>query len=178
MPIPKIILSAIEKPSVSAVEKFVKKGKCDYKDKDGCDLLWYAMDRVKFILYPEKQPARIKIVKLLISSGINVNIIYKKFGSFTPLIFAASDGSTEYCDLLIEGGAQINGRDQYGATPLHRAALNGKLEVVKLLLKRGADKSLKTFDGDSTLNWAIDGKMDTPYPDPDQDYNKVIRLLK
>jgi ankyrin repeat protein len=36
--------------------------------------------------------------------------------------------------------------DNYGWTPLHHAAQNGHLEIVKVLLKHGADKSLEGKD--------------------------------
>ena len=35
---------------------------------------------------------------------------------------------------------------QLGETPLHRAAWNGQLELVQLLLRHGADKELKNWE--------------------------------
>ena len=37
---------------------------------------------------------------------------------------------------------------QYGYTPLHLAARNGRLEVVQLLLRHRADKKLKNTHGE------------------------------
>ena len=47
-------------------------------------------------------------------------------------------------------------RDAYtkGETPLHRAAAFGNEETIELLLKAGADKTLKDQNGDSALSWA------------------------
>ena len=41
---------------------------------------------------------------------------------------------------------------QDGATPLHNAAYNGRLEVVQLLLRHGADKELKDSDGEKPVD--------------------------
>jgi hypothetical protein len=50
--------------------------------------------------------------------------------------------------LLIERGADVNARDlDNGETPLHAAALNGDVELVRLLLARGADPLATTHDG-------------------------------
>ncbi|MHC4659911.1 MAG: ankyrin repeat domain-containing protein, partial [Planctomycetota bacterium] len=52
--------------------------------------------------------------------------------------------AVESCDLktiqrLIDNGADVNARDEDGQTPLHRAALTGRKDVVNLLLAKGAD---------------------------------------
>jgi len=44
--------------------------------------------------------------------------------------------------------------DDNGWTVLHEAARSGKLEMVKLILKRGADKNLLTSTGVTPLNIA------------------------
>ncbi|KAH9968871.1 ankyrin [Russula dissimulans] len=44
-------------------------------------------------------------------------------------------------------GLDIDGRDEYGYTALHLAADRGNVATVGLLLKHGADKTLKDTDG-------------------------------
>jgi len=44
-------------------------------------------------------------------------------------------------------GLDIDGRDEYGYTALHLATDRGNIATVELLLKHGADKTLKDTDG-------------------------------
>ena len=41
-----------------------------------------------------------------------------------------------------------------GRTALHRAAYNGKIQVVEALLNAGADKAVKDIDGETALDLA------------------------
>jgi ankyrin repeat protein len=60
--------------------------------------------------------------------------------------------------LLIEHGADMNGRGIYGDTPLHRASMNGRLETGQFLLDRGADiDSQNDFNGTALIYAAIEG---------------------
>ncbi len=49
--------------------------------------------------------------------------------------------------LVVKHGADVNARDGEGFTPLHMAAIYGKMKVVKRFLDLGADDSLATLDG-------------------------------
>ena len=57
----------------------------------------------------------------------------------TPMQIAASEGHTDIVLLLLEYGADVDGRGRGESTPLYRAADNGKLEAGQYLLDRGAD---------------------------------------
>ena len=54
----------------------------------------------------------------------------------------------------------LNHPDNLGLTPLMAASLNGKPEVVRVLLAAGADKDLRNDDGETALDLAIDQNKD------------------
>lgn len=72
------------------------------------------------------------------------------------LIFAAINGDKEVLELLLDRGANVNSRDEYGNTPLMKASQWGHLGLVKLLLERGADLALKNKYGKTALALASD----------------------
>ena len=83
------------------------------------------------------------IVELLIKSGADVNS--KTTFGYTPLHLAVDrdfiDDSTAMVKLITDAKAELNGRsgDKRTPTPLHRAVANGHLDVVKILIKAGAE---------------------------------------
>ena len=58
--------------------------------------------------------------------------------------------------LLLDRGAEVNGKDNSGWTPLHYAAWDGHADVAALLLDRGAEVNVKTIDGWTPLHYAAD----------------------
>lgn len=119
--------------------------------------------------------------ELLISHGARVN--EKDSSGQTPLHQAIKMGSSIYYDpragkyqsidphleaqktgeflkvikLLITAGSKLNIQDDAsGFTPLHCAAINGKKEVVELLISRGADLNLKDRNGRTPLKAAAE----------------------
>jgi ankyrin repeat protein len=54
----------------------------------------------------------------------------------------------------LERGVDPNTQDKYGRTPLHWAAYNGYIDVVKLFLVHGADPAVKDKDGRTPLDLA------------------------
>jgi ankyrin repeat protein len=67
-------------------------------------------------------------------------------GTSSPLHFAVSGSYRQIASLLITSGCDINARDMFGYTPLH---LVKTYSILKLLLKFGADASLRANDGSS-----------------------------
>jgi ankyrin repeat protein len=58
---------------------------------------------------------------------------------------------------LIDAGAEIDIRDQRGATPLMLSCLFGNVDLVKLLLEHGADLEARDKEGWRPLNYAAYG---------------------
>jgi len=112
----------------------------------------------------EKPEDYVEIVKMLIAAGADVN----KQPDFTswnskypkglyPLQIAAIKGWTEMAELLLSAGARsvINEKDDiWHYTPLHHAAEQGNIALVKVLLDNGADKEIKDDQGRTPLKIA------------------------
>lgn len=69
----------------------------------------------------------------------------------TALHLAAAAGHAEVAALLLDHGADVNRRDDRGATPLHRAVEHP--ELIELLAARGADPDARDQRGRSPLHW-------------------------
>ena len=67
---------------------------------------------------------------------------------------ACWSGHLECAKALLGAGADINKQKNNGSTPLMIAAMNGKIEVVRELLKRGAKKDLKNKYGKTAYKLA------------------------
>ena len=64
----------------------------------------------------------------------------------------AITGKSKLPALLLDRGADVNGKTIGGWTPLHAAAGMGQLEIVALLLDRGADVNGKNNEGWTPLH--------------------------
>jgi ankyrin repeat protein len=81
----------------------------------------------------------------------------------TPLIWAAVRNRVETAEWLLDHGANVNQKATFGGathgqgiTALHMAAQNGSMAVVKLLVARGADLTLKEDLSQSTAAGAAE----------------------
>lgn len=77
-----------------------------------------------------------------------------------PLHYTAYGGSDEAITMILDGGFEINSRNNHGQTPLHVAVIRERVKVVRKLLECGAATSLRDADGSSPLHHAIVGHRD------------------
>lgn len=52
---------------------------------------------------------------------------------------------------LLQGGCDVNSQSYSGNTALHGACGRGQVDTVRLLLKSGADSSLKNYHNDTPV---------------------------
>jgi ankyrin repeat protein len=67
------------------------------------------------------------------------------------LLEAARDGNIEAVRQHLAAGADVNAKNDYGSTPLHRAAIT---EIAELLIAKGADVNAKMDNGLTPLHYA------------------------
>jgi len=113
------------------------------KDKEGRTLLMESVLRGSDAM-----------VALLVERGINSNT--QDNAGFSALHFAAQEYRVIAAEVLIRAGAKLELRDSFGNTPLWSAVVNsrGRGEMIKLLLKHGANPNSKNNHGKSPLDMA------------------------
>ena len=89
-------------------------------------------------------------VKAALDDKGNPNAPDQQVG-MTPLAWAAAVGNVEISKLLIERGANVNGKNADGATPLHVASFLGRAGVVELLLAKKGDPNARNTKGETPL---------------------------
>lgn len=77
-------------------------------------------------------------------AGVNVN---SRSAGGTPLFLAAGEGRLNAVRYLLDEGADVNLRGDYGNTALTEATYYGHLNVIKELLQRGANVNVMSIDG-------------------------------
>jgi uncharacterized protein len=98
-------------------------------------------------------------VEALLGAGADVRAVSRNGEGNLPINAAAAGPRAERRPtivwLLIAGGSPVDGRGSpSGHTPLHEAAFNGDAALVRLLLENGADRRLRTGDGQTALEIA------------------------
>ncbi|MCA8936179.1 MAG: ankyrin repeat domain-containing protein [Planctomycetes bacterium] len=100
-----------------------------------------------------------ELVRILLDAGLDPAV--RGVQAQTALHAAADIGSVAIVELLLEAGCDPNATDDVGNTPLHLVATRsdegekkGARDCVKLLLKHGADRTIKNKDGQTPLDVA------------------------
>ncbi|UZN06633.1 ankyrin repeat domain-containing protein [Leptospira santarosai] len=102
----------------------------------------------------------LEIVRLLISSGADLGITSKSKLSYgnTALHSAVATGKKDVVELLLETGANANAlQNPGGIIPLHIAASrSGSGDIIRSLLKKGADRSFLSSEGQTPYAIALE----------------------
>jgi ankyrin repeat protein len=88
--------------------------------------------------------------------GLEGVITVLPHGSWTPLMYAARQGSLGAARVLVEMGADLNLTDPDGTTALLLAIINSHYDTAALLLAKGADPNLADSTGMAALYAAVD----------------------
>ena len=106
-------------------------------------------------------------LKLLLKNKANPNLTIhnekRQENDWNCLHKAASDGATEIAKILLDHGLNINSRTPDGQTPLMISLDYRKLEIMELLIKNGADLSLKDKWKNNAMIIAKEGELDVPF---------------
>lgn len=88
-------------------------------------------------------------------------------GQTTLMMISSYYNSAETIRFLLEKGADVNAKGQYGVTALMKAAEGGRSENVKLLLEAGADVNAKDDAAETALVYA-----------KERGYLEIVYILK
>ncbi|KAH0551361.1 hypothetical protein GP486_007422, partial [Trichoglossum hirsutum] len=104
------------------------------------------------------------------------------FAGAPPIHFAAYFGHTQAVLFLLSWLVDIDGRDSQGATALHAAAWTGNEKLFKLLIRKGASKTICDTDGWSVTTYAISrGHDNIPrllIDDSEGDVETLVKMSK
>ena len=125
------------------VKALLKSGvACDVIDPDGHTALMFAAFN-----------GHSEIVIYLLDAGAEID--KRDYMDRTALLYGSTGPFPETVKILLDRGANPNTVDSdEHFSPLMHAAAEGHLEVVKVLIAHGADRSLKDVDGDDAASFA------------------------
>jgi len=102
----------------------------------------------------------INVAKLLLNKSKSSDEVNARDNNDnTPLHFAARfEDSLRVATLLVEEGADVSLKNEYGKTPLHEAAIYDAINVAKLLLNKSRDEmNARDNNNDTPLHLAAGG---------------------
>jgi ankyrin repeat protein len=151
------LLKAVHEGDVKTVASFLDRGlDPNTTDRDGQTILMMAT-----------RLGHRNLVELLIAR--KANVASRSPQGDTALMFASLKGHLGIAELLVKHGAQVR---QSGWTPLHYAAFEGRAEMIKFLLAKGAEVDARAPNAYTALMLAargghLEAARQLLYADPD-----------
>eukprot|EP01125_Pyxidicula_operculata_P017387 TRINITY_DN6085_c0_g1_i1.p1 TRINITY_DN6085_c0_g1~~TRINITY_DN6085_c0_g1_i1.p1 ORF type:complete len:191 (+),score=32.46 TRINITY_DN6085_c0_g1_i1:89-661(+) len=135
----------------------------DKLSKDKVDLINYIDSEGASLLHLACRSSSKETVEYILKICPSLENVKDNEGA-TSLHWASTNGYDDIVDILNNG---INEQDKVGCTPLHYAASMNRSGCVDLLLKKGADKTIKNQRGQLPIDLA-----------KQRDYFEVIDMLR
>jgi len=101
---------------------------------------------------------------------------YSKSDLLEALWGYCGSGDVDDVAAILKAGANINATDDDGYSGLMHAAYSGYPDVVELLVKKNADKNIKSKDGENQTALDI-AKVNLEEDENNEDLKKIITLL-
>lgn len=125
----------------------------------GAELGSVETDTGKTVLHLVAENGRDELVDYLLDNKVPLEV--RDHNGYTPLHAAcsSSDANGYVVRQLLNAGAAIEANDR-GVTPILLASIRGNTELVKILIRRGANVNAQAEDGRKPLAAALDGHHD------------------
>ena len=94
--------------------------------------------------------------KFLIKAGASINSPSRNERGATALQLAVENNHTKIVTLLLDHNADPNTHEQDGHMPLHIAARNGNLDIIRTLLFNGANLAARNGNGKLSIDIATE----------------------
>lgn len=107
--------------------------------KAGADVNAVNYDGMTALMYSMLKTSSIGTVKALIAAKVDVNASFPRSnsGGSTALLLSVGLGNKDLTKYLIDSGADLKAKDNYGDTALSLAEHFGNLEIIELLQSYG-----------------------------------------
>ncbi|WP_264682868.1 MULTISPECIES: ankyrin repeat domain-containing protein [unclassified Wolbachia] len=144
----KKLFSAINRDDFEKVKEYIEEAEHRHIKNEILNNEKYSMKPMHSATYI----GNLKVLQFLCDSGADVNTTISSRYLSTPLHIAAINGKLEIAQFLLDRDANINATNYKGFTPLYLAFNHCHLDMVKLLLCRGADASIQSKYGKTALD--------------------------
>ncbi|XP_035515165.1 ankyrin repeat and death domain-containing protein 1B [Morone saxatilis] len=116
-----------------------------------------SFDNKEMLLDAEKQfieAAKKNDVETMKTLGKGLNANAKNVHHRTALHYAVAGKNTEAVQFLLQRRVKVDQKDKYGVAPIHLAAWFGSLEILKLLVRAGAEQKIENEEGLNIMHCA------------------------